>query len=341
MQRRDFLTALTGLALAPSAFASVSAFASSGLHVFGAPPAPDRVRCVFAAGAPAAVLAYALAPDKLLGWPWPLSDAARALLAPAVRDLPMLGRLAGRGSTLPLEKLVALKPDLIVDAGTVDATYLSLAERVHRQTGIPYVVVDGRLADSARQLREAGRLLGAAERGERLARYAEATLVACGTAGPARPKVYLARGADGLETPLPGSVNGECIEAACATNAARAAEGGLARVSREQVFAWSPDVVVTQYPEFVALARQDAFWQRLPAVRNGRFLLAPSAPFGWLDGPPGVNRLVGVRWLSDRLHGVHGGAAGTDWIGHAQEFHGLFYGHVPPRETLERMAGLA
>lgn len=334
MQRRDFLIALAGLALAPSASASVS-----GLHVFGAPPTPERVRRVFAAGAPAAVLAYALVPDKLLGWPWPLADAARALLAPAQRDLPMLGRLAGRGSTLPLEKLVALKPDLIVDAGTVDATYLSLAERVHRQTGIPYVVVDGRLADSARQLREMGRLLGAAERGERLARYAETTLVACGTAGPARPRVYLARGADGLETPLPGSVNGECIEAACALNAARAVEGGgLARVSREQVFAWSPEVVVTQYPEFVALARQDAFWQRLPAVRNGRFLLAPSAPFGWLDGPPGVNRLVGVRWLSDRLHGA---AAGTDWIDHAREFHGLFYGHVPPRETLARMAGLA
>jgi len=39
--------------------------------------------------------------------------------------------------------------------------------------------------------------------------------------------------ADGLETPLPGSVNGECLEAACAVNVARGPGGGLARVSRE------------------------------------------------------------------------------------------------------------
>lgn len=333
MNRRDFLLACAALPLMRPACAA----SAPGLYVFGTPP--ERVGRVFAAGAPAAVLVYALAADKLMGWPWPLSAEARALLAPAARALPMLGRLAGRGSTLPLEKLVALKPDLIVDAGTVDATYLSTAERVWRQTGIPYVLVDGRLADSARQLRETARLLGVAGRGEQLARYAEATLMACGEeAAPAQARVYLARGADGLETPLPGSVNGECIEAACGVNVARGAGGGLARVSREQILVWAPGTIVTQYPEFHALAREDAFWRRLPAVRAGRLLLAPSAPFGWLDGPPGVNRLLGVRWLS---HHLRPETTPVDWIGFAREFHALFYGHAPTREELARLPGLA
>lgn len=337
MNRRECLVMLAALAVSP--WASALATVPSGLHVFGQLPAPERIRRVFAAGAPAAVLVHTLAADKLLGWPWPLSEQTRALLAPPYRELPMLGRLAGRGSTLPLEKLVALKPDLIVDAGTVDATYLSTAERVHRQTGIPYVLVDGRLTDSARQLRETGRLLGVAERGERLARYAEATLVVCGNvAAHSRPRVYLARAADGLETALPGSVNGECIEAACGVNAAQGPGASLARVSREQLLAWAPDVIVTQYPEFHALARKDAFWQRLPAVKEDRLLLAPNLPFGWLDGPPSVNRLIGVRWLFDRLHRQTGRA---DWVGFAQEFHELFYGHTPSREELTRMAGLA
>lgn len=334
MNRRDFLSAMAALSVARLSLA----MPSSGLHIFGALPEPGRVSRVFAAGAPAAVLVYAVAPDKLMGWPGFPSEEARALLAPAARGLPMLGRLAGRGSTLPLEKLVALKPDLIVDAGTVDATYLSLAERVQRQTGIPYVLVDGRLADSARQLRDCGRILGVAERGEQLARYAEATLLACRAPGlEKQAKVYLARGADGLETALRGAVNGECIEAACAVNAAPGS-GGVVKVSREQVFAWAPDAIITQYAEFFALARQDAFWQRLPAVREGRLFLAPSQPFGWLDGPPSVNRLMGVRWLFERLNP---GAAKTDWIAQAQEFHGLFYGHVPSKAELERMAGIA
>jgi iron complex transport system substrate-binding protein len=334
MNRRDFLRLLVAAAVAGPAFAAPV----TCLYTFGPMPEPGRVRRVFAAGAPAAVLVYALAPEKLLGWPWPLSDAARALLAPPYRALPMLGRLAGRGSTLPLEKLVALKPDLIVDAGTVDATSLSIAKRVHRQTGIAYVLVDGPLADSAHQLRETGRLLGVPERGDRLARYAETTLKVCGSVPAARqPRVYLARAADGLETALPGSVNGECIEAACGVNVARGEGGGLARVSREQILAWAPQVIVTQYPEFYALAREDAFWRHLPAVKATRLYLAPSLPFGWIDGPPGINRLIGVRWLFHRLHQE---GSRVDWIELAREFHALFYGHAPTREELARLPGL-
>ncbi|MDM7456339.1 MAG: iron ABC transporter substrate-binding protein [Tepidimonas sp.] len=330
MRRRDFLLGLSALTLARHSLAAPA----TGLHVFGTLPRPEQVQRVFAAGAPAAVLVYCLAADKLMGWPAPLTDEAKNLLAPAARVLPVLGRLAGRGSTLPLEKLVALKPDLIVDAGTVDATYLSTAERVWRATGIPYVLVDGRLADSARQLRETGRLLGVAERGERLARYAETTLITCDNiGGQRRPRVYLARAADGLETALPGSVNGECIEAACGINAAQGTGGNLARVSREQILAWAPEVIVTQYPEFHALARRDDFWRRLPAVRDGRLYLAPALPFGWLDGPPSVNRLIGVRWLAARLHGQ---AARTEWLEDAREFNALFYGYAPTRDELAR-----
>lgn len=342
MKRRAFLALAACAAWLPAGMARAEDGVHSprpGVYVFGTPPAPERIRRVFAAGAPAAVLVHAVVPDKLLGWPWALSADALALLAPQSRALPVLGRLAGRGSTLPLERLVALGPDIIVDAGTVDGNYLSGAERVYRQTGIPCVLIDGRLADSARQLRDAGHLLGASERGEALARHAQTMLAACLPPAPQdRPKVYLARGADGLETPLPGSVNGECIEAACALNAARGG-GGLARVSLEQLLAWAPDAIVTQYAEFAALARRDATWNTLPAVRGGRLFVAPDLPFGWLDGPPGVNRLIGVRWLREVLGAAR--PATTDWIDEAQAFHRLFYGHVPPRERLARSIAAA
>ncbi len=333
MKRREFLALA---ACMPWRSVSAADVPLPGVHVFGRLPQPDAVRRVFAAGAPAAVLVHALAPDKLLGWPWALSAEALAMLAPAYRSLPLLGRLAGRGSTMPLERLVALAPNLIIDCGTVDANYLSAAERVHQQTGIAYVLIDGRLADSARQLRDAGHLLGARARGEMLARHAHVALSTC---EPERviegSRVYLARAADGLETPLPGSVNGECIEAACATNVARG-RGGLARVSLEQLLVWAPDTIVTQSAEFFAWARQDASWQRIAAVRRGRLLLAPSLPFGWLDGPPGINRLIGVSWLREHLREAE---PATDWIERAQDFHRLFYGHAPSREQLARSLG--
>ena len=77
-------------------------------------------------------------------------------------------------------------------------------------------------------------------------------------------------------------------------------------------------------------------WRRLPALREGRFHLAPSLPFGWLDGPPGVNRLIGLSWLVSRLHG---GRPGDDHIGEAQAFHRLFFGHAPERSAFETLLG--
>jgi iron complex transport system substrate-binding protein len=51
-------------------------------------------------------------------------------------------------------------------------------------------------------------------------------------------------------------------------------------------------------------------------------ITAPELPFGWLDGPPGVNRLIGADWLSMRLSGdtdrarIHGSV---------REFYTRFY----------------
>ena len=38
------------------------------------------------------------------------------------------------------------------------------------------------------------------------------------------------------------------------------------------------------------------------AVRDKRTYLAPNLPYGWSDAPPGVNRLIGVRWLMSLLY---------------------------------------
>lgn len=333
LRRREWLLALAGSCLGLPGRTATGPL----LQLFGKPPA--RIERVFAAGPPAAVLLYALVPERLLGWPTSHSDTTRAMLSAPARDRPTLGRLAGRGSTVTVEALLKLQPDLIVDAGTVDATYVSAAQRVAEQTGLAYALVDGRLADTARQLREVGALLGVTARAESLAAYADEalTLTAAARTAPAssRPGVYLARGAEGLETALSGSINGEIIEAAGGRNVADAGRGGIARVSMEQVLAWAPDWVLTQDRGFFRQARTDPVWSTLPAIRDGRLLLAPDQPFGWIDGPPGLNRLLGVRWLAANLRAGKSGAGDT--VAEAQRFYSLFYGVQTSRETLQAL----
>jgi hypothetical protein len=105
---------------------------------------PARVERVFLAGPPAAVLLYTLAPDLLLGWPRANRPQECAYMLPDICTRPEVGRITGRGNTANLETVLALKPDLIVDVGSTNETFVSLAARVQDQTGIPYALLDGR-----------------------------------------------------------------------------------------------------------------------------------------------------------------------------------------------------
>lgn len=302
---------------------------------------PDRVSRVFAAGPPATVLVYALAPEKLLGWSRAPSEAERAYLAPSARDLPELGRLTGRGDTANLEVVLAARPDLILDFGSTTPTYVSLAERVQAQTGIPYLLIDGRFAATAQTLRLAGEALGVPERAAELATYAETTFadtdrVVAAVPQAERPRVYLARGPDGLETGLTGSINAEILERAGGINVADAGADrqGIAEVALERVLAWDPDTIVTWDGRFAASVRAAPAWSGVAAIRRGRVHLSPGLPFGWIDRPPSLNRLIGLRWLASSFYPDQFDA---DMRGEARRFYRLFYGVELDEPGLDRL----
>ena len=77
--------------------------------------------------------------ETIVGWVRAPQDTEKPLLPPVLRELPEFGRLAGKGDTLNLERLITAKPDLIVDFGTINDTYRSLADGVQALTGIPVV----------------------------------------------------------------------------------------------------------------------------------------------------------------------------------------------------------
>ncbi len=292
---------------------------------------PDRIERVFAAGSPASVAIAVLVPEKLIGWPVRLREGSRPFLPPRLAALPELGRLTGRGDTANLEVVIANKPDLVVDYGTVAPTYISLADRVQIQTSIPVVLIDGRFENAPASTRLLGKMLGAEARAEEIARYAEETFalvdsVLAKVGAGKRPLVYLARAANGLETGVEGSINTEILERAGGRNVARREGGrtGLAQVSIEQVLTWNPEIIVTLNRQFVAAAQKDQAWSAVKAVREGRLVAAPDFPFGWIDGPPSLNRLIGLRWLVTLFFPEH---AKLDMRAEAVRFYKLFYGY--------------
>jgi iron complex transport system substrate-binding protein len=301
---------------------------------------PKQIRKVFAAGPPASILLYIMAPEKMVGWPNAPRPEERPYIAEAYRDLPTLGRLTGRGGTANLEVVIKTDPDLILDFGSIRDTYISLADAVQEQTGIPYILVDGRFVKTPEALRLLGKTLGIPERGEKLAGYVEQTFAEIDKVIETepkenRPRVYLARGPDGLETGVRGSINTEIIERAGGINVADApGQRGIVRASIEQIIVANPDTIITWDRNFYERVFADPLWAGIEAVKRGRVYLSPTAPFGWIDRPPSLNRIIGLKWLArifypDRFT--------TDFSKTVRDFYKLFYHVDLSDDELERL----
>ncbi|TMJ74341.1 MAG: iron ABC transporter substrate-binding protein [Alphaproteobacteria bacterium] len=260
---------------------------------------PEPIERVMPANPTAEVLVFVLAPERLVG----ASRAARRGAA-ASRHVPVLGWRPGMGPASMAETAAQLRAQLILDAGPVTPERAAFADQVQQLAGIPYILVDDNFVRMPSMLRGIGALLGVTEHARHLGRYAEDTINMMRgrlliQAPETRPHVYYGRRADGLETALPGAPEGESIEQAGAINVARVlGRDGLAAITPAQLYEWNPEIIIAEQRSFYNALRRDRAWRGLSAVSHKRVYLAPAYPFGWIDDPPGVNRLIGLHWLS-------------------------------------------
>jgi iron complex transport system substrate-binding protein len=288
---------------------------------------PDQIAHVLPAGPPAAVLLAAIAPDLLLGWPSPLSDDARALLSPEAGKRPQIPRLTGREDVT--EKLVALKPDLILDYGTVSPRYADLAQKTQQRSGIPTILVEGSLTEVPRVFRLLGDILHRESRAETLATFAEA-LLALPPAQNTHPRVVYARGADGLTVAAPGTDVTELFARMGWQVLAPPGQGSFRSSSIDAIRALDPDVLIFSDPAMHDTVMHDSAWRSVRAVRNGHAFIAPALPFGWAEEPPSINRLLGLAWLE-----------GRDPVLLAARFNAVVYGHaLTPAQLDTVLAGV-
>ena len=297
LTRKCLGVALLLLALAALPARSAEFMDSAGRRVV----VPDRIGRVMAADPTAEVLVLVLAPAELAGLG---REPRRGDLPPRFARVPVI-RWQPYGTAADMAAAAQqLHPDVIIDASGATPERAAYADQVQQLTGFPYILVDDGFARIPELLRSLGTMLGVADRAADLAIWAEHAIA--GMHGrllirPAdkRPHVYYGRGPGGLETSLPGSPSGEALDEAGAINVANAlGRGTLAAVTPQQLFAWDPEIIIAEERSFYTALQRNRAWRRLSAVRNKRVYLEPSNPFGWIDDPPGVNRLIGLYWLS-------------------------------------------
>jgi len=270
---------------------------------------PDHVQHVLAAGPPAAVAVYTVAPEKLIGWVRPLTDAQKPFIAEPYRDLPVTGGLTGKESDIGAAEVKALKPDLIIDVGDLKPQYRELADKIQSETGIPYVVLDGSIDAMPELHAQLSLLLDAGLKGDLLALQTASALaqVAASKGSAIRPaRIYYAQSRDGPEPMNMGGMGGidpGILKSLGAVSfKGEHSTSGHGNVTAGQVADFNPDLILASTADIAKWIATDPKWRAVPAVAAGKVYAVPSLPWGWLGTPPSVNRLIGLEWLSALLY---------------------------------------
>ncbi|HUL82291.1 MAG TPA: hypothetical protein VL131_09115 [Gammaproteobacteria bacterium] len=296
---------------------------------------PAHVARVFAAGAPAEVLLYTLVPDMLVGRNHMPAAAALELMPPQLRSPTPIKNLPDRDDPRDDGEMLALKPDVYIDYGTVDDDYVAALEAISGRTKIPALILDGRLTNIPATYRRLGTALGVPERGERAAAEAQRILDKYRGAAPVR--VYMSCSRDGLVPCVQGHAFGEAAELLGATNTAGTTATAPKRpLTVQEVRLSKPDVVIVASQLAADITRQDPAWQEVGAVASGRIYSPPDLPFSWGPRPPSVNRLFGVIWMAYVLRAQPFDDAFFADVTSAFE---TFYHFTPSREQLAKLVG--
>ncbi len=301
---------------------------------------PARVSRVFAAGAPAEVLLYTLVPDMLVGRNRLPEGDAIEFFPPTYRNPVFIKQLPEVDNPAADAELLAIKPDVYVDYGTVQDDYIAAVEAVQRRTKVPGIILDGAIARIPETYRRLGAALGVPDRGERLATAADRLLTKYrGTlTGPSSPRVYLACSADGFVPCLEDDSAGEPLRWLGGINVAGTRATSPRRpLTIDEIRALSPQViVVTAGAGAAARLRANPVWQSLEAVKAGRVYAYPALPYNWAPRPPSVNRLPGVVWLA---HAVRGRAFDADFDADIRACFRDFYHLEPTDAQLRKLVG--
>ncbi len=269
---------------------------------------PPRVSRVFAAGGPAEVLLYTLVPEMLVGRNRVPEGEALEFFPPPYRNPVFIRQLPEVDNPAADAELLALKPDVYVEYGTVQDDYIASLEAVQRRTGVPGLILDGGLERIPETYSRLGSALGVGERGERLATAADRILAKYRgvlSSSPSSQRVYLACSADGLVPCLEDESGGEQLKWIGGVNVAGSRATAPRRpLSIDEIKALGPHaIVVNGGPAGVARLRTNPAWQTVDAVGAERVYAWPGLPYSWGARPPSVNRLPGVVWLAYVLAG--------------------------------------
>ena len=251
-----------------------------------------------------------MAPEKMVGLSQAMTDEQAKYLGVEMQNLPILGAIFGNKGDMNKEEVAATGCQIIIDTGEPKSGMKEDLDALQEQLGIPCVHITTTLDSWGTAYRMLGDLLGMPERGEALgaycdAAYAEAVKTQSNLADDKRVNMAYLCGDAGLNAIAKGSYQGAIIDM-FANNVVvveKASGSGLGNeISLEQIAVWNPDLIVFQEGSIYNTAADEAAWSGNAAIANKNYYEVPGQPYCWLNNPPTVNQILGMRWLPRLLY---------------------------------------
>ena len=116
--------------------------------------------------------------------------------------------------------------------------------------------------------------------------------------------VYIT-GVEGLNVIAKGSFHAEILDLVSNNVAVVediSSKGTGNPVDMEQLVLWNPDVIIFDPGSVYSSVAGDETWQKLTAIKKGKYYEVPMGPYNWMGFPPSVNRYMGMIWITQLLY---------------------------------------
>jgi len=213
------------------------------------------------------------------------------------------------------EEILRLNPDIVLYSQPITDDEIEKVDLLQETINIPVLLMDVRIDKYKDALTFLGEVLHKSDKASELREFIETKIEPVVEKSGSIPsgqkkRIYYAEGMNGLQTDPSGSIHSYLFDLLGAVNVAEAGilpGKGMTGVSMEQVYRWNPDMIIVWSGNFDGLdsykyIRTHKTWSQLDAVKKSEVYQVPWRPFGWIDRPPGLNRLIGIVWLSKILY---------------------------------------
>lgn len=273
---------------------------------------PRELTRVAPSGAVATMILSTIAPEYMVSVSATPSSAQYKYLPRDLLTLPTTGQMYGSKSTLNLETLLSCGAQVVIDLGDRKENMAEDLDALQKQIGLPVIFLEADVVHMEQMYRTLGSILSGKEaRGDELAGFAAETVAMAAEASARvtdaeRVRVMYTSGVSGLDTNAEGSTQAQALSLVGAENAIVVPEvsnrGGGNTINLEQLYHFDPDVILFAPGSIYATVAEDEAWNRLSAIRAGKYYEIPGLPYNWLSGPPSINMLLGVWWLGNLLY---------------------------------------